>query len=34
MIDEFEVKSTPGNYYLKVVAANLANWRIEILDYY
>jgi len=34
MTDEFEVTATPGNYYLKVGSANLANWSIEVFDYY
>lgn len=32
--DEFEITADPGNYYIKILAANLKNWKIEVLDYY
>ena len=32
--DEFEVTASPGNYYLKIISANLKNWNIQVLDYY
>lgn len=34
MTDEFEVTARPGNHYLKVIAANLVDWKIEVFDYY
>jgi len=32
--DSFIVNGNSGSYYLQVNAANLANWNIEIFDYY
>lgn len=34
MTDESEVTASPGNYYLTISTANLANWKTEIYDYY
>ena len=31
--DEFIINEGPGEYYLKVLAANLDNWEIEVFDY-
>lgn len=32
--EEFEVNVTPGKYYLNLYPANLANWKVEVFDYY
>jgi len=32
--DEFIVNASPGKYYLTIIAANLKNWKVEVLDYY
>jgi hypothetical protein len=29
--DEFFVTASPGNYYLSVIAANMNNWKIEVI---
>jgi len=31
--DEFIINEGPGEYYIKVIAANLDSWEIEVFDY-